>query len=85
MYAQESRLKDGTFGTIAVHGGYVFQTSAVLQTDGLPQAPPALKGGVTLTIAFQASYVFQTGNERHKKGAVACPLRFCNSPLLFIC
>ena len=40
--------------------GAVFQTRAVLQTDGLLQvSPPALKGGVTANVALQAGCIFQ--------------------------
>ena len=61
MHIWKYRLEDGTFGTIVVHGNHLFQTSAVLQTDGVQQTPsPALKGGVTANVAFQAGCVFQT-------------------------
>ena len=52
---QKSRLEDGTLRTAAVHCCHVFQTRAVLQTDGLLQPlPPVLKGGVTSNVALQA-------------------------------
>ena len=58
---QESRLEDGTWGTVAIKAGSVFQTSAVLQTDGLPRPPPpALKGGVTANVALRAGRGFAT-------------------------
>ena len=41
---QESRLEDGTFVTIDIKVGYVFQTRAVLQTDGLPRTLPRPEG-----------------------------------------
>ena len=60
---QGSRLEDGTLGTVAVKAGCVFQTRAVLQTDGLPQTPPpALKGGVTENVALQAGRGFATAS-----------------------
>ena len=58
---RKSRLEDGTWGTVAIKAGSVFQTSAVLQTDGLPRPPPpALKGGVTANVAPRAGRGFAT-------------------------
>ena len=61
-HARPGRLEDGTFVTGAIKIGYLFQTRAVLQTDGLFQTFPALKGGGTANVALQAGSGFQTQN-----------------------